>query len=444
MARHLEAHEAELAVLGGVLLDNRAFDEIEGVVSPPDFYAPHHRIVFEQMQALRHAQQPIDTITLIAGLEQSGQLEQIGGHDFVLALNTVSATAVNIEHHARMVRQNADVRRLISACAGVIEKAQSGDYDDVSVLFDEAQSSVLELGQGRTRAEFMRMNAVLTAVVERVQKAYEEKRDLTGLDTGFHKLNELTAGLQPGELIILAARPGMGKTALALNLATNAARLGTTSVAVFSLEMPTVQLGGRVLSSEAGVEGPRMRSGFLLPEDIEKLLHHHGLLERLPLFIDDTPAISVMEVRAKCRRLHADESCPPLGLVVIDYLQLMKGPPGITSREQEISSISRNLKALAKELNLPVVALSQLNRGVESRPDKRPLMSDLRESGAIEQDADIIMFVYRDEYYRKEETEFPGQAEVILAKNRSGRTDKFMLSFQGKYTRFANLATDDH
>jgi replicative DNA helicase len=282
------------------------------------------------------------------------------------------------------------------------------------------------------------MATALKGAIEKVQHAYEVKSSVTGTPTGFLTLDARTAGLQPGDLLILAARPGMGKTALALNLATNAAMMGKHSVAVFSLEMPTVQLAGRILASEARVDGERMRTGHLSDGDIDRLLQAVKRMNQLPVFIDDTPSLSIMECRSKCRRLAADRTLPPLGLVVVDYLQLMKGRANVKSREQEISEISRNLKALAKELSVPVMALSQLNRSVESRPNKRPQLSDLRESGAIEQDADIIMFVYRDEYYN-EDSEDRGVAELIIGKNRSGSTGTCRLKFFKQWTRFDNL-----
>ncbi|MEZ4466880.1 MAG: replicative DNA helicase [bacterium] len=285
------------------------------------------------------------------------------------------------------------------------------------------------------------MAGALKQAVEKVQRAYELKSSVTGTPTGFLALDARTAGLQAGDLIILAARPAMGKTALALNLATNAAMHNRT-VAVFSLEMPTVQLAARILASEARVDGERMRTGHLSDGDIDRLLQSVKRLNQLSVHIDDTPSLSVMECRSKCRRLASERTLPPLGLVVVDYLQLMKGRAGIKSREQEISDISRNLKALAKELSVPVIALSQLNRGVESRPNKRPQLSDLRESGAIEQDADIIMFVYRDEYYN-EDSEDRGIAEVIIGKNRSGSTGTAKLKFFKQWTRFDNLEQDE-
>ncbi len=408
MSRHLHAQEAEHSTLGGVLFDTTVFD----------------------------------IVTLASALEQSGQLEEIGGHDYLISLSQATATAVNIEHHAGIVREAADVRRLVRVCTGIVEKAQSGEYDDTARLFDEAQQAVHEIGSKRQTRQISKMNDVLTQVVAKVEAAYRDKKAVTGIDTGFADLNTLTSGLQRGDLIILAARPGMGKTALALNLAANAVALNHASAIVFSLEMPEIQLGGRVLASEARINSSNLRDGNLTSEDIDRLLQNFKRIQDWPIYIDDTPGLSVMEARAKCRRLAADRNIPPLGLVVIDYLQLMKGAANISSREQQISDISRNLKGLAKELKVPVMALSQLNRGVESRPNKRPLLSDLRESGAIEQDADIILFVYRDDYYN-ENSEDQGLAELIVGKNRSSQTGTAKLKFFKEWTRFASLSRDE-
>ena len=441
MSRHLEAQEAELSVLGGILLDNGVFDSVAGLLAADDFFALRNRHVFKHMVQLHQQQQPIDAVTLASVLEQAGELQDAGGHDYLLTLSQATATAVNIEHHTAIVRESADIRRLVSTCGGIIERAQGGDYEDSHRLFDEAQQAVFEIGQTRERRQFTGMSDALKKVVERVKRAYAEKRAVTGVPTGYYLLDKMTSGFQAGDLIILAARPAMGKTALALNFATNAASAGEISVALFSLEMPTVQLGGRMLASESRIDGEHMRNGQLTDGDIDRLLQGFKRMQDWPVFIDDTPSITVMEARSKCRRLASDKGIPPLGLILIDYLQLMKGAPNISSREQQISDISRNLKGLAKELDVPVIALSQLNRGVESRPNKRPLLSDLRESGAIEQDADIIMFVYRDDYYN-EDSEDAGLAEIIVGKNRSGSTGTAKLKFHKQCTRFDNLQID--
>jgi len=437
-ARHLEAREAEVSVLGAILLDNGAYDRVAEFLDEDDFYVPAHRLVFGMMRLLSEDDQPIDPVTLSTGLEQKSQLEDVGGIDYLITLDQTAATAVNIEHHARIIHESAEIRRLISTCTGVVEKAQSGDYDDTTRLFDEAQALIYELGQSQRSKSFTDLPTALKAVVEKVQKAFETKSTVSGINTGFLDLNRMTSGLQGGDLIILAARPAMGKTAFALNLASNGASLAGCTVALFSLEMPTTQLAARVLACEARVDSERMRSGHLTDGDIDRLLQAVKRMNDWSIHIDDTAGVGVMELRAKCRRLASDRNIPKLGLVVIDYLQLMKGRPGIRSREQEISDISRSLKSLAKELDVPIVALSQLNRGVESRPNKRPLMSDLRESGAIEQDADIIMFVYRDEYYNPD-TEEQGVTEIIIGKQRNGPIGTCKLRFFKEWSRFDNL-----
>ena len=440
-ARHLEAREAELSVLGAILLDNGAYDRVAEFLADDDFYVPAHKLVFEQMRLLSEEDQPIDTVTLSAGLEQRGQLDDAGGIDYLISLDQTAATAINIEHHARIVHESAEIRRLISTCTSVVEKAQTGDYEDTTRLFDEAQALIYELGQNQRSKSFTDLPTALKAVVEKVQKAFEAKSSVTGVPTGFIDLDRMTAGLQGGDLLILAARPAMGKTAFALNLASNGASLGHCTVAIFSLEMPTTQLAARLLACESRVDSERMRTGHLSDGDIDRLLQAVKRMNDWSVHIDDTAGLGVMELRAKCRRLASDRNIPDLGLVIIDYLQLMKGRPGIRSREQEISDISRNLKSLAKELDVPVIALSQLNRGVESRPNKRPLMSDLRESGAIEQDADIIMFVYRDEYYNPD-TEDQGVTEIIIGKQRNGPIGTCKLRFFKEWSRFDNLQLD--
>ncbi len=440
-ARHLEAREAEVSVLGAILLDNGAFDRVAEFLGVDDFHLPRHKVIYEHIRLLSEGDQPIDPITLSASLEQKNVLEDAGGLDYLVTLDQTAATAVNVEHHARLIHESAEIRRLIAVCVQIVEKAQSGDYDDGARLFDEAQQAVYELGQNRKTSSFTDIPTALKNVIERVQKAFEAKSSVTGVPTGFVDLDRMTAGLQGGDLLILAARPAMGKTAFALNLASNGASLGGGSVAVFSLEMPTTQLAARMLACEARVDSERMRTGHLSDGDIDRLLQAVKRMNDWSVHIDDTPGLSVMELRAKCRRLASDRNLPRLSLVVIDYLQLMKGRPGIRSREQEISDISRNLKSLAKELEVPVVALSQLNRGVESRPNKRPLMSDLRESGAIEQDADIIMFVYRDEYYNPD-TEDQGVTEIIIGKQRNGPIGTCKLRFFKEWSRFDNLQLD--
>ena len=441
-ARHLEAREAELSVLGAIFLDNGALDRVMALIEPGDFHAPRHTLVYQRMLALADRGEPIDPVTLSLELGRTDQLEAVGGMAYLGELADAAATAINIEHHATIVHESAEIRRLVAVCRGIAEKAEGGDYDESARLFDEAQQAIYEVGADRATRGFMPINVALKGAIEKVQKAFESKQNVTGTPSGFTEFDAKTAGLHGGDLLILAARPAMGKTAFALNIAVNAARLGGGSVAIFSLEMPTVQLAARMLASEARVDGERMKNGQLSDGDIDRLLQSVKRMNSLSIHIDDSAALSVMEARSKCRRLAADKNLPQLSLVIIDYLQLMKGRPNTKSREQEISEISRNLKGLAKELNVPVIALSQLNRGVESRPNKRPQLSDLRESGAIEQDADLIMFCYRDEYYN-EDSEDKGLAEIIIGKHRSGSTGTVKLKFFKQWTRFDNLVREE-
>jgi replicative DNA helicase len=441
-ARHLEAREAELSVLGAIFLDNGALDRVMALLEPTDFFAPRHALVYQRMLALAERGEPIDPVTLSLDLGRTDQLEAVGGLSYLGELADAAATAINIEHHAAIVHDAGEIRRLVAVCRGIAEKAEGGNYDESGLLFDEAQQAIYEVGADRVAKGFMPMNVALKGAIEKVHKAFESKQAVTGTPTGFTEFDAKTAGLHGGELLILAARPAMGKTAFALNIAVNAARLGGGTVAVFSLEMPTVQLAARMLASEARVDGERMKNGALSDGDIDRLLQSVKRMNSLSIHIDDSAALSVMEARSKCRRLAADKSLPKLSLVIIDYLQLMKGRPNTKSREQEISEISRNLKGLAKELDVPVIALSQLNRGVESRPNKRPQLSDLRESGAIEQDADLIMFCYRDEYYN-EDSEDKGLAEIIIGKHRSGSTGTVKLKFFKQWTRFDNLVREE-
>ncbi len=442
MPTHLESTEAELSVLGGILLDNAALDRVSAILLESDFHQTRHQLIYRHMLALGQQCEPIDPVTLATSCERAGELEAAGGIEFLTTLPDFASTAVNIEHHASIVHDHAEVRRLIAACEQIAQTAKDGAYEDSSELFDTAQQSVYEIGQARQAKTFTPLSAALAEVVDRAQEAYKTKVALTGTPTGYYDLDRMTSGFQAGDLIILAARPSMGKTAFALNLATAASSQQMT-VAVFSLEMPTVQLATRILAAEARVESEKMRTGRLEDDEITRMVEASTRMNNWSLYIDDSGGISVMELRSKCRQLASNKAIPPLGLVVIDYLQLMHGAPNLRShREQEISDISRNLKALAKELSVPVIALSQLNRSLEARPNKRPMMSDLRESGAIEQDADVILFVYRDEVYNKE-TEEKGVAEIIIGKQRNGPIGTVKLRFFNQWTLFANMQKEE-
>jgi replicative DNA helicase len=438
--RHLEAQSAEQSVLGGVFLDNAALDRVASILRPEDFAAPRHRLVYERMLFLAEARLPLDAVTVASSLEQQGELENCGGLDYIVSLGESALTSVNLEHHAQIVHDKAEVRRLIAACVGIVEKANVGDYDDTGRLIDEAQQVIYQIGQQKAAKGFVPLNTALKATLDKVKEAYQTKQSITGLPSGFADLDAMTAGLQAGDLIIIGARPAMGKPSFALNLATNAAHRSGKAVAVFSLEMPTQQLAGRMLSSEARVSAGNMRTGHMDDGDIASIIEAVKRMSSWKVYLEDTSGLTVMEARAKCRRLAADKNIGGLGMIVIDYLQLMQGSPTLP-REQQISEISRGLKGLAKELNIPVVALSQLSRSLESRPNKRPINSDLRESGAIEQDADIIMFLYRDEYYH-EDSEEKGVAEVIISKHRNGPVGTVKLRFFNEWTRFENLAPE--
>jgi replicative DNA helicase len=428
-------------VLGGILLENQALDVVlELPLSAEDFYSDGHSRIFESMQELYQSGQPVDTVTLRERLSTGNRLQMVGGDDYLLSLTNTIPTVSNIEAHAKIVREKAIVRRLIVACHETAARGY-GDYGKMEEFLDEAERAVFSVAKHRLRSPYEPIKEVVIRTFEAITQAAQLKQHITGLPTGFARLDKMTAGMHPGDLIIVAGRPGMGKTAFALNLALNACVARKVATAFFSLEMPKEQLANRLLCSEARVDAGKLRTGYLGRDDWPKLTQAAGSLSDLPIWLDDTPGLTLMELRAKTRRLKAEHD---LGLIVIDYLQLMRAGIRTDSREQEISEISRSLKGMAKELRLPVVALSQLNRGVESRgnKDKRPQLSDLRESGAIEQDADTIMFIYRDEVYNPESTE-KNVAEIIVGKQRAGPTGTVKCMFHREYTRFENME-DEH
>jgi replicative DNA helicase len=427
--------EAEESVLGGVLLDNTAIDRVLEFVRADDFYREAHRRIFRAMLGLAERNEPVDLVTLSESLRQRGELQDVGGASYLAELAERVPTAANVNHYARIVREKAILRALINT-ATEIASAGYQDQRDVKDLLDRAEQSIFQISEREVKPAFVRMDALMTDAFKTVEKLHQQKQAVTGVTTGYVDLDRLTAGLQPSDLIIIAARPSMGKTAFALNIAANAARRGDVGVAVFSLEMSKEQLALRMLCAEARVDLSRVRTGHLAPGELGDLAQSAHILISQPIYIDDTPAITVLELRAKARRLWRDPQSK-LGLIVVDYLQLMRSSEGKDSREQEISEISRSLKALAKELHVPVIALSQLNRQVENRSPPVPRLSDLRESGAIEQDADVIMFIYRDEAYN-EDSDRKGLADIIIAKQRNGPTDKLELAFLREYTRFEN------
>ena len=426
--------EAEESVLGSILLDNESVNSALELLSSEDFYLAKTRYIFEAIQKLSDNRDPIDVLTLAEELKSKGQLEQCGGNDYLYHIANLVPSSGNIVYYAKIVRNMSLRRKLIHECSNIVSDAHNTDTD-VSNFLDTVEQKILRIADNRIGKSFSKVGEVVQDAVSNIEKMYDRKDPITGVTTGFKKLNEITAGFQKSDLIIIAARPSMGKTALALSIAQNVGIHEGQAVAIFSLEMSKEQLVLRMLCSEARVDNSKVRTGFLSERDFPRLIEAASRMSDTDIFIDDTPALTVASMRAKARRLSRE--CD-LSLIIVDYLQLMRSPTNANNREQEIADISRSLKALAKELNLPVVALAQLNRSVESRTDKRPMMSDLRESGAIEQDADIIMFIYRDEVYNPE-TPDKGIAELIVSKHRSGPTGFVQLAFSAEHTRFDNL-----
>ena len=434
--------DAEKAVIGGVLLDNSALDTVEAIVTPPDFYHPSHAVIFESIQALKSRGEPVDVVTLSAELRARERLNTVGGAQYLGELTDTIPTIAHIEQHARIVADLAQVRRMIAAAHEITARGY-GDRGAADAFLDFAAAKVFEIAQKRSKSSLIELHQAIQEAFERIEKTLERGARITGTETGFRDLDTLTAGMHPGQLIIIAARPAMGKTSLVLNLTTHSAITSQKPVLFFSLEMPRVELANRMMCAEARVDQSRLRSNMLTQDDMTSLTAAASKLFQLPVYIDDSGDLTLLELRAKSRRIKAEKD---LSLIVIDYLQLMKASrDGMDSREREISEISRGLKALAKELEVPIIALSQLNRSPETRSgkDTRPQLSDLRESGAIEQDADVVMFIYRDEVYNKD-TEDRGIAELIIAKQRNGPTDTVRLRFVRELTKFENLAEDEH
>ncbi|HLB05465.1 MAG TPA: replicative DNA helicase [Thermodesulfobacteriota bacterium] len=433
--------EAEQSILGGILIDNEAINIVLEILTPEDFYRESHKKIFDCMIDLSEKGHPADLITLTDLLKKKDILDEVGGVSYVAYLVDSVPTAANIKVYARIVKEKAILRKLISTATDIATKCYEAE-GDVDEFLDHAEKVIFEISENKIRPSFYAMRDIVKDSFKTIERLYERKELVTGVPTGFKDLDKITSGLQPADLIIVAGRPSMGKTALCLNMAQHAAIEGKFPVAVFSLEMSKEQLAIRMLCSEARVDASKLRGGFLSESDWPKLTRAAGFLSEAPIFIDDTPAISLLEMRAKARRLKADPKVG-LGMVIVDYLQLMRGRGSAERREQEISEISRGLKALAKELSVPVVALSQLNRAVENRTDRRPQLADLRESGAIEQDADVIMFIYRDEVYNKsEDNPKKGVAEIIIGKQRNGPIGTVELAFLNKYTAFEDLAHD--
>lgn len=423
------------------MLDHNAVIAAMEKLTPNDFYREVHRIIFEAMEHLHHDNKEIDVITLPEELRRMKKLDDVGGIEYILSLPNLVATAANIEYHANIVAEKALARNLITTCTDLTAAAYDGEKEPEDLL-DDAERRILQLSENKNRGDFSPVGAVVEETLDKITKLYENKAGLTGLPTGFRDLDRMTSGLQPSDLILVAARPSMGKTAFTLNIAQNVGVRQHKTVAFFSLEMSQEQLVQRILCQISHIDSQKLRTGQLnSDEEWTRLTDACDKLYQAPIYIDDTPGISVAEMRSKARRLKSEHG---LDLIVVDYLQLMQGR-NAESRQQEISEISRSLKALARELKVPLIALSQLSRSVESRQDKRPMLSDLRESGALEQDADIVSFLYREDYYDKE-TENQHITEVILAKHRNGPVGSIKLYFKGEYTLFLNLDTthEDH
>ncbi len=433
--------EAEQCVLGSILLRQGALERVAHLIEPEDFYKPSHKAIFTAMLALFEKSEPPDLITVSNILQDSHQIDTAGGITYLATLTDIVPVSANITHYAKIVRNKSILRKLIQTSSEIGSRCYE-EQDDIDQLLDDVEQTVFEISHSKSNQAFAPMHEIINDSFKVVEKLSERKEAITGVPTDFTDFDKLTAGLQPSDLIIVAGRPSMGKTAFAMNIVQNSAYMHKVPVAVFSLEMAKEQLGMRMLCSMSKVDSQRMRTGHLRDQDWPKLVRAVGYLGEAPIFIDDTPSISVLEMRSKTRRLKSEHD---IGLVVVDYLQLMRGKASADSREQEISDISRSLKAMAKELKVPVMALSQLNRGVESRTDKRPMISDLRESGAIEQDADVICFIYRDQVYNKApDNPNRGIAEIIIGKQRNGPTGTVKLTFLDHITTFENLAQHDY
>lgn len=432
-----QSKEAEQSVLGSMIIDKEAVFAAAELLVEQDFYSTAHQKIFASILSLSEKGEPVDLVTLSDELQRNQSLEKAGGNSYLVTLANAIPTAANVRYHSQIVREKSILRALIQAATGIVTRS----YDtpgNVDEFLDEAEQLIFQIGSRGKHQGFAPLKEVLVHAFERIEKLYDEKKGVTGLSTGFTDLDRLSSGLQRSDLIVIAARPSMGKTTLALNIAQQVAVREKLPAAFFSMEMSRDQLAQRLLCAEAQIDAQNMRSGFLTQEEWHKLTMAVGPLSESPLYIDDTATLSVMEVRAKARRLKAEKG---LEAIFVDYLQLMRGFSRFESRQQELSEISRALKALAKELNVPVVALSQLSRAVEKRPDRRPILSDLMESGGIEANADLVIFIYREAYYNKD-SEKGNVAEVNIAKQRNGPTGLVELYFLDRYTKFANVARE--
>ncbi len=453
-------NEAEQAVLGAVFISGDALVEAMEYVAADDFYRKAHRLIFETMVELNERGEGIDAVTLKSALDAQNQLEDIGGIGYLAELAEAVPTAANVVYYAKIVSEKAMLRRLIQTAQNIVAKGYAQD-EDVTDILDTAEKEIMDVSERQNKAGFKSISDVLTSSIEQIDKLYQNEEDITGLSTGYRDLDKITAGLHEDELIILAARPGVGKTAFVLNIAQNIGTKTNENIAIFSLEMGAEQLVNRMLCAEGSIDANHLRTGQLDELEWQNLIVAMGSLSKANIYIDDTPGVKMAEIRAKCRRLAKEKG--GIGLIVIDYLQLIEGS-GQENRQQEVSAISRQLKKLAKELRVPVIALSQLSRGVEQRQDKRPVLSDIRESGSIEQDADIVAFLYRDDYYRDEPGEDGddfgggnpsapapqqsddadvGEVEVIIEKNRAGARGTVKLLFVKTFNKFSSISYAD-
>lgn len=434
-------HEAEISVLGAILISDRVFDRVvvDTKLRADDFYRDRHRLIYQAMLRLKEKAEPepIDVVTVCEELQRAGQLEAAGGATYIHSLPTLVPATANAPHYAKIVRDLAQLRRLLDATMEIRERVLS-HTGDPKELIDQAEAVLFRVAHQEHSGEVRSIGEVLDTELDALEKVSREGRDLTGTPSGFHDLDRLTGGFQPGNLIVLAARPSMGKSALVTNIAENAALKGHP-VVLFSLEMSETELAQRFVASQARIDGDDLRKGRISAERWPKVLKATQKLAASPLYVDDSSDIGIHELRAKARRLHARE---PLGLIIVDYLQLMRPEDTTVSRVEQIGQMSRGLKVLARELGVPVIAVSQLSRAVEARPDKKPLLSDLRESGNIEQDADVVIFIYRDEYYNKEHSEKPGIADLLISKHRNGPVGEVELTFMPRYPKFASIKHD--
>jgi replicative DNA helicase len=429
--------EAERSVLGSCLIDGEAISRVLEILSTPTyFYRQAHQVIFEAMVRLNERGEPIDLLTLSNELERLGKFDFVGGSSYLMELLEVVPTAANVDYYARIVRERAVRRDLISAGTSIVQMAHESS-DDIEQIVDRSEQAVFAVANQQATTDFVHLKDVLHRTFERFESIYEGSANVVGIPTGFRDLDAMTGGLQRANLIIIGARPSMGKTAFAMNICQNVALNQKMSVGVFSMEMSKEELGARILCSEAQIESERIKTGHIHDSDWRRLAKVMNFMSEAPMYIDDSGGLSVHEIAARARRLHKNHG---LDMIMIDYIQLIRGSSkNDANRTYELAEISRSLKFLCKELNIPVIVLSQLSRSLESRTDKRPILSDLRESGAIEQEADLVMFIYRDEYYEREHTEKPGIAEIIIAKQRSGPTGKCELHFHKQWVKFGNL-----